>query len=444
MATVNELYQQYLLTQPGTSGSQNRYQQLLAQMQPFVNPYPSSTGLVSGTTTTTTPRRIIPMGTYSDSGGSSSSGGVTGGTGGTGSTGGGSGQGVNRDLQSIALTGLALTDNPIARGLAGFVPGGQLIRGGLNFLSGKLADAQIDAEGRVDQSLIDAANMGYGTRVGRDGNITSFVNDETLDRFDMENFLVNRAELDAIRAPGLIDQIADPRAYQNAVQVAQAVSQAIADRDEAQAQAQAVQDTAAVNVSSPTAVSMTSMQDALNRDTAAVNAAAQQAAQNAFSQALLSNAYGYQQQIEAAESSGGGSIGADYGGPADASRGGSPADADPGAGGYGGSIGVDYGGPADAGRGGSPADADPGAGGYGGYGGYDGGFGDGYNFFNGGKVTKNRLKGPDPEGPDDGTGLLQLGEFVLKKSAVKKYGEGLLSMINDGKIPAKKMKSLLG
>jgi hypothetical protein len=62
----------------------------------------------------------------------------------------------------------------------------------------------------------------------------------------------------------------------------------------------------------------------------------------------------------------------------------------------------------------------------------------------GGKVTKDRLKGPDPKGPDQGYGALLDGEYVIKKSAVKKYGQGLLDMINDGKIPAKKMKSLLG
>lgn len=82
----------------------------------------------------------------------------------------------------------------------------------------------------------------------------------------------------------------------------------------------------------------------------------------------------------------------------------------------------------------------------GGYGGYsDGGgsssFGEGqYNM--GGLV--DRVGGPNPAGPDDGAGMLQLGEYVIKKSAVKKYGQGLLDMINDGKIPAKKMKSLLG
>ena len=62
----------------------------------------------------------------------------------------------------------------------------------------------------------------------------------------------------------------------------------------------------------------------------------------------------------------------------------------------------------------------------------------------GGKVTKSRLTGPAPNGPDEGYGALLSGEYVIKKSAVKKYGQGLLDMINDGKIPAKKMKSLLG
>jgi len=62
----------------------------------------------------------------------------------------------------------------------------------------------------------------------------------------------------------------------------------------------------------------------------------------------------------------------------------------------------------------------------------------------GGKVTKDRLKGPDPKGPDQGYGALLDGEYVIKKSAVDKYGAGLLDMINAGKIPAKKMKSLLG
>jgi hypothetical protein len=56
----------------------------------------------------------------------------------------------------------------------------------------------------------------------------------------------------------------------------------------------------------------------------------------------------------------------------------------------------------------------------------------------------DRVGGPNPPGPDDGYGMLQIGEHVIKKSAVDKYGKGLLDMINAGKIPAKKMKSLLG
>ena len=98
---------------------------------------------------------------------------------------------------------------------------------------------------------------------------------------------------------------------------------------------------------------------------------------------------------------------------------------------------------------GNPGESDSGGygGGYGtgdssGFGGGTDSGGDGYA--KGGKVIKAHLKGPNPKGPDEGYGALLGGEFVIKKSAVKKYGEGLLSMINDGKIPAKKLKSLLG
>ena len=56
----------------------------------------------------------------------------------------------------------------------------------------------------------------------------------------------------------------------------------------------------------------------------------------------------------------------------------------------------------------------------------------------------NGLFGMNPPGPDDGAGYLDRGEYVIKKSAVNKYGRGLLDMINEGKVPAKKLKSLLG
>ena len=54
------------------------------------------------------------------------------------------------------------------------------------------------------------------------------------------------------------------------------------------------------------------------------------------------------------------------------------------------------------------------------------------------------LFGMNPPGPDDGAGYLDRGEYVIKKSSVNKYGRGLLDMINEGKVPAKKIKSLLG
>jgi hypothetical protein len=62
-------------------------------------------------------------------------------------------------------------------------------------------------------------------------------------------------------------------------------------------------------------------------------------------------------------------------------------------------------------------------------------------FFKGGLI--NQVGGADPAGPDEGQINVQKGEYVIKKSSVKKYGKGLLDMINDGKIPAKKIKSLL-
>lgn len=61
-----------------------------------------------------------------------------------------------------------------------------------------------------------------------------------------------------------------------------------------------------------------------------------------------------------------------------------------------------------------------------------GGFGEG-QYAHGGKVNSNHLTGPNPEGPDDGYGALEGGEFVIKKAAVKKYGEGMLGKINSGK-----------
>jgi hypothetical protein len=63
---------------------------------------------------------------------------------------------------------------------------------------------------------------------------------------------------------------------------------------------------------------------------------------------------------------------------------------------------------------------------------------------NGGMVHGGLMFGMNPPGPDDGAVNLDMGEYVIKKSSVNKYGRGLLDMINEGKVSAKKMKSLLG
>ena len=62
----------------------------------------------------------------------------------------------------------------------------------------------------------------------------------------------------------------------------------------------------------------------------------------------------------------------------------------------------------------------------------------------GGMVDGGLMFGMNPPGPDDGAVNLDRGEYVIKKSSVNKYGRGLLDMINEGKVPAKKLKSLLG
>jgi len=78
-----------------------------------------------------------------------------------------------------------------------------------------------------------------------------------------------------------------------------------------------------------------------------------------------------------------------------------------------------------------------------GYGGGDAGFGGGSQAFNQGGMVNMKPQMNNPPGPDDGYAALQNGEFVIKKSAVQKYGENILEKINAGKIPAKRLKSLL-
>jgi hypothetical protein len=94
--------------------------------------------------------------------------------------------------------------------------------------------------------------------------------------------------------------------------------------------------------------------------------------------------------------------------------------------------------------GGGGGDAAGGAGVGGDSAGTGAGAGTGNAMAKGGYVHGGLMFGPNPPGPDDGAVNLDLGEYVIKKSSVNKYGKGLLDMINEGKVPAKKMKSLLG
>jgi len=89
-------------------------------------------------------------------------------------------------------------------------------------------------------------------------------------------------------------------------------------------------------------------------------------------------------------------------------------------------------------------DGGDGGGGGGGGGGTGAGAGTGNAMAKGGYVHGGLMFGPNPPGPDDGAVNLDMGEYVIKKSSVNKYGRGLLDMINEGKVPAKKLKSLLG
>ena len=83
-----------------------------------------------------------------------------------------------------------------------------------------------------------------------------------------------------------------------------------------------------------------------------------------------------------------------------------------------------------------------GSGSVGGFGGGDGGDGGG-GYAKGGKVTMNRLRGPNPAGPDDGYAGLKSGEFVINKKSVNKYGIELMNAINAGKISKGKLRGLL-
>jgi hypothetical protein len=82
---------------------------------------------------------------------------------------------------------------------------------------------------------------------------------------------------------------------------------------------------------------------------------------------------------------------------------------------------------------------------YGGIGGVTGGadtMGFGGEYAKGGKVNMAPQM-HNPPGPDDGYAALDNGEYVIRKSAVDKYGANIFEQINAGRIPAQRLKSLL-
>lgn len=133
---------------------------------------------------------------------------------------------------------------------------------------------------------------------------------------------------------------------------------------------------------------------------------------------------------------GGGDVGSD---------GSSSGDSGAAGGGGGGAVGGDGAGSA---GGDSGSSGDGGASGGGG----GGGAGDGGDYMGGligmpeyiqGMVTRQNTFGENPAGPDDAYRKTQLGEYVIKKSAVQKYGRGLLDMINNEEIPKRKLRGIL-
>ena len=53
----------------------------------------------------------------------------------------------------------------------------------------------------------------------------------------------------------------------------------------------------------------------------------------------------------------------------------------------------------------------------------------------GGVVTANRLRGPDPAGPDDGYVAMDLNEGVITAAAMKHYGPAFLRRLNKLQVP---------
>lgn len=143
---------------------------------------------------------------------------------------------------------------------------------------------------------------------------------------------------------------------------------------------------------------------------------------------------------------GDGGVSGGGGGGAVGSDGSSSGDSGASGGGGGGAVGGDGAGSAGGDSGSSGSSSGDGGSGSGGG---DGGGGDymggliGMPEYIQGMATRQNTFGENPAGPDDAYRKTQLGEYVIKKSAVQKYGRGLLDMINSESIPKTKLRGLL-
>lgn len=60
--------------------------------------------------------------------------------------------------------------------------------------------------------------------------------------------------------------------------------------------------------------------------------------------------------------------------------------------------------------------------------------------FKGGILTKNKLVGDDPDGPDDGYASVQSGEGVLTRKAMEHYGAGIVNKLNKLQVDRAKLR----
>jgi hypothetical protein len=96
-------------------------------------------------------------------------------------------------------------------------------------------------------------------------------------------------------------------------------------------------------------------------------------------------------------------------------------------------------------QGGSTSEGSSGGGGgdTGGGGPSDNGSG-GSGFYKGGHVTRDRLTGPNPPGPDDGYAALDVGETVITAAATRRYGKDVMAALNKGLVSREAVRRLLG